>query len=191
MRLEDTWVVRDARTEFFRLAGLPSDGGYSARFIHFRIGVVSFVLPNSAARKKAVPLHDLHHLATGYDTSWTGEAEIAAWELASGCRSYPAAWLLNLLAFPMGLMIAPVRTWRAFRRGRSSANLYAGEWDEKWLDASLGQLRARLLPDGDGRALASGDVLLFIAFAMPGLFGSAALILAAVIVARWLTVRWT
>lgn len=187
MGFEDDRIVRDARTDFFRLAGLPSDGGYAARSIHFRIGRLSFALPNSAARRKAVPLHDLHHLATGYDTSWTGEAEIAAWELAGGCHSYRAAWLLNVLAFPLGLMIAPVRTWRAFRRGRSSENLYAGQWEEKWLDASLGELRARLMPDADGRPLRGGDVLLFLAFAVPGLAGLIALTFGVVTVARWLT----
>jgi hypothetical protein len=159
MRFDDSWVVRDARTEFFRLAGLPPDGGYSARFIHFRIGRISFALPNFTARRRAVPLHDLHHLVTGYDTSWTGEAEIAAWELAGGCSSYRAAWLLNLLAFPLGLMIAPVRTWRAFRRGRSSANLYDSQWDERWLDASLGSLRARVIPGDDGRSSGRDDVV--------------------------------
>ena len=180
MRFEDTWNVRDARTEFFHLADLPSDGGYSARFIRFRIGIFSFVLPNSPARKKAVPLHDLHHLATGYDTSWTGEAEIAAWELASGCYSYLAAWLLNLLAFPLGLIIAPVRTWRAFQRGRSSGSLYDGRWDDKWLDASLGSLRARLVLDVESRPANGGDVLLFVVCALPGLFGLIALILGVV-----------
>ena len=180
MRFEDTLVVRDARTEFFRLAGLSGDGGYAARFIHFRIGIFSFALPNSAARRKAVPLHDLHHLATGYDTSWKGEAEIAAWELASGCSSYRAAWLLNLLAFPLGLMIAPVRTWRAFRRGRSSGNLYDSPWNEKWLDASLGSLRAHLFRDVDTRTTNGGDVLLFLVHALPGLFGLLALILGVV-----------
>jgi hypothetical protein len=177
MKFDDARVVRDARTEFFHLAGLPGDGGYSARFVYFRIGRFSFVLPNSAARRKAVPLHDLHHLVTGYDTSWTGEAEIAAWELASGCSSYRAAWLLNLLAFPLGLAVAPVRTWRAFQRGRSSDNLYDSQWDEKWLDASLGSLRARLLPDGGQRNSNVGDVLLFLACALPGLFGLVTLVL--------------
>jgi hypothetical protein len=157
MRFDDAYVVRDARTEFFRLAGLPPDGGYSARFIRFRIGRLSFSLPNSAARKRAVPLHDLHHLATGYDTSWTGEAEIAAWELASGCSSYGAAWLLNLLALPLGL-IAPVRTWRAFRRGRSSRSLYESPWDDSWLDRSLGSLRAHLALVGDDPASDGQDV---------------------------------
>jgi hypothetical protein len=180
MRFEDTWIVRDARTEFFRLAGLPSDGGYSARVIRFRIGIVSFAMPNSAARKQAVPLHDLHHLATGYDTSWTGEAEIAAWELASGCSSYRAAWLLNLLAFPLGLIIAPVRTWRAFQRGRSSGSLYHRRWDDEWLDASLGSLRARLALDVAARPPNGGDMLLFAACALPGLIGLAALVFAVV-----------
>jgi hypothetical protein len=182
MKFDDSLVVRDARTEFFRVAGLPGDGGYSARFVHFRIGFLRFALPNSAARRKAVPLHDLHHLATGYDTSWMGEAEISAWELASGCSSYRAAWLLNLLAFPLGLLIAPRRTWRAFQRGRASGNLYDGQWDGKWLDATLGSLRAHLLRDVDTRSSGAGDVLLFLAYALPGLFGLVALILGVVMI---------
>jgi hypothetical protein len=189
VRFEDHVLVRDARTEFFRLADLPGDGGYSAPYIHFRVSMFSFMLPNSAARKKAVPLHDLHHLATGYDTSWRGEAEIAAWELASGCSSYWAAWLLNLLAFPLGLLIAPVRTWRAFRQGRSCRNLYHSDWDEKWLDTSLGTLRAHLRTGANHRSLSAVDVLLFIVYAVPGLFGLAALIISAASVMRWLTRR--
>jgi hypothetical protein len=190
MRFDDSLVVRDARTEFFRVAGLPSDGGYFARSVHFRIGFLSFALPSSAARRKAVPLHDLHHLATGYDTSWRGEAEIAAWELASGCSSYRAAWLLNLLAFPLGLLIAPPRIWRAFQRGRASGNLYDSQWDEQWLDASLGSLRARLIRDVDARSSGVGDVLLFTLYALPGLIGLGALILGGVMIwSRWLDSR--
>jgi hypothetical protein len=185
VKLDDARIVRDARTEFFRRAGLPGDGGYSARFIHFRIGILSFALPNLAARKKAVPLHDLHHLATGYDASWTGEAEIAAWELASGCRPYPAALLLNLLALPLGLMIAPVRTWRAFRRGRSSRNLYDSQWDEAWLDASLGSLREHLFIDLDRRTRTGGDVVLFLVYALPGLLGLVALFLGVAALWPW------
>jgi hypothetical protein len=188
VRFEDHVLVRDARTEFFRLAGLPADGGYSAPYIHFRVGMFSFTLPNSAARKKAVPLHDLHHLATGYDTSWRGEAEIAAWELASGCASYRAAWLLNLLAFPLGLLIAPVRTWRAFRQGRSCRNFYHGAWGEEWLDSSLGTLRTHLCPGASRRSLSAVDVLLFLVCALPGLVGLAALIIGAVGVVRWLPI---
>jgi hypothetical protein len=189
VRFDDHLLVRDARGAFFRSAGLPNDGGYSAPHIHFRVGTLSFTLPNSAARRQAVPLHDLHHLVTGYDTSWTGEAEIAAWELAGGCSSYRAAWLLNLLAFPLGLLIAPVRTWRAFRQGRSSKNFYDSEWDEKWLDTSLGSLRAHLSPNGDHQSRPVPDMLLFVVYAVPGLVGITGLIIGSVSAVRWLTGR--
>lgn len=186
MKFDDHRLVRDARTEFFRSAGLPADGGYNAPFVHFRVGPFGFVLPNSAARKRAVPLHDLHHLATGYDTSWKGEAEMAAWELASGCFSYQAAWVLNLLAFPLGILIAPLRTWRAFRRGRSCSNLYHGEPNEQWLDSSLDSLRAHVTAGAGQRSTITADVLLFVACSVPGLVGSAALLFGAAGAVRWL-----
>ena len=44
--------------------------------------------PNTDSRKRAVPLHDLHHILTGYKTDWMGEAEIGAWELRAGCNSF-------------------------------------------------------------------------------------------------------
>jgi hypothetical protein len=187
VKFDDKLLVRDARTEFFRSAGLPPDGGYGAPHFQFRIGPFVFALPNSGARKRAVPLHDLHHLATGYDTSWRGEAEIAAWELAGGCSSYRAAWLLNLLAFPIGILIAPVRTWRAFRRGRSCRNLYHSASDEYWLDSSLGSLRAHVVPGADRQSGTAVDLLLFVACSVPGLVGSAGLLAGVASAVRWLT----
>jgi hypothetical protein len=86
--------------------------------------VVPVWFPNTDARRRAVRLHDLHHLATGYETSLVGEAEIGAWELAGGCKRYPAAWVLNIAAVLLGLLVAPRCTWRAFLRGRHSETLY-------------------------------------------------------------------
>lgn len=44
----------------------------------FTIGILGMRLkfPNTAGRKRAIPLHDLHHVLTGYGTDWVGEAEI-------------------------------------------------------------------------------------------------------------------
>ena len=60
-----------------------------------RVPVAAF--PNGAARVRAVRLHDLHHVATGYATSWVGEAEIGAWEREAGRKpesrwNYYACW---------------------------------------------------------------------------------------------------
>jgi hypothetical protein len=56
----------------------------------FTIGILGMRLkfPNTAGRKRAIPLHDLHHVLTDYGTDWVGEAEIGAWELRAGCNSF-------------------------------------------------------------------------------------------------------
>lgn len=137
-------LVREARARYFAENGF-GDGGYGARFVVLRVaGVPALAFPNTKQRVRSVRFHDVHHVLTGYDTSWRGEGEIAAWELASGCRDHYAAWLLNLSAALIGLVIAPRAVWRAFRRGRASRNLYDREWDDGILDRSVGELRRDL-----------------------------------------------
>jgi hypothetical protein len=52
------------------------------------------------------------------------------------------AWVLNLQAMILGLLIAPRRTWRAFRRGRRSGNLYgSASFEESLLDWTVDDLR--------------------------------------------------
>ncbi len=135
--------VREARARYFADNGF-SDAGYQDRWVKVKLGPIPIYIPNSPSRKRAIPLHDLHHVATGYATTWTGEAEIGAWEVGGGCANYWAAWVLNLGAFSYGLVIAPRRTVRAFLRGRKAHNLYQSGWDEALLELSVAELRARL-----------------------------------------------
>jgi hypothetical protein len=139
----DVMTVREARALYFAQNGL-SEAGYSDRWVKLRAGPLPLAFPNTRARVRAVKLHDLHHVATGYDTTWRGEAEIGAWELAAGCGHHLPAWVLNLGAVVVGLLIAPGRTLRAWRRGRRSRTLYAGEFDPSLLDMTVPELRARL-----------------------------------------------
>jgi hypothetical protein len=142
--IETRMTVREAREDYFRRNGL-SEAGYADRCVRLRVGPVSVWFPNTAARRRAVKLHDLHHVATGYDTTWTGEGEIAAWELAAGCGRHLAAWLLNAGGLAIGIAIAPRRTCRAWKRGWRSRSLYAArELDESMLDIDVAELRARL-----------------------------------------------
>src|SRR6185369_11324024 len=103
-----------------------------------------FYIPNIPARRRAVVLHDIHHIAVPFDTSWTGEAQIGAWEIAGGCTRYWVAWTLNLAAFFWGLFIAPRRLFLAFCRGRRSHNLYHQGYADSVLAESMGTLRQRL-----------------------------------------------
>jgi len=147
--MDTTTTVRAARDQYFRENGL-SEAGYSASWVRLKLGPIPLAFPNTRARQRAVPLHDLHHLATGYATTWTGEAEIAAWELAAGCGRYWAAWGLNLGAAMVGVFIAPRRTWRAFRRGRQCRSLYRAAYQDELLDISVADLRRRLGTDRAG-----------------------------------------
>ena len=134
----------EARAAYFLEQRMPADGGYAARWVKLQAGPVRFAFPNSDARRRAVRFHDLHHLLTGYQTSWRGEAEIGAWEIASGCRDHWAAWFLNLQVFALGLVIAPRASFRAFVRGRRSRNLYDAVYDDALLARPVAAVRAEL-----------------------------------------------
>lgn len=110
-------------------------------WVTIKLGPLPFAFPNTATRKRAIPLHDLHHIATGYSTTLRGEAEIGAWEIASG---YWAAWVLNATGFAYGLVLAPRRVYRAFVRGRHSRTLYRAGWNDALLDLSVRELRVRV-----------------------------------------------
>ena len=153
-------TVSQARAQYFADAGFPPDGGYAAKFVKLgQLGPIPIGFPNSDARRKAVGLHDLHHVATGYKTDWAGEAEISAWEIASGCGAFWFAWFINLQGMAMGWLVDPGRTWRAFVRGRHSRNLYREGLRESVLRERVDALRARLGLDGPAPAPTARDRL--------------------------------
>lgn len=143
----DSSSVRAAREQYFAANGF-SEASYTADWVTLgRLGPIPLGFPNTESRKRAVPIHDLHHVATGYATTFTGEAEIGAWEIAGGCNDYWAAWVLNACSFGYGLVLAPRRVYRAFMRGRKSGTLYHTGWNDSLLDASVADLKARLAID--------------------------------------------
>ena len=145
-------TLGEARARLFALGGLGEDGGYGDAWVVVRLWRVPLAFPNSEGRRQAVRFHDLHHVLTEYPTTWRGEFEIAAWEVASGLRRYWVGWLLDLLGFACGLVVFPRAVYRAFVRGRHSSNLYYDEWDESILRRRVGEVRRRLrLDEADAR----------------------------------------
>lgn len=153
--------MRDARGTYFEKNKFGADGGYADVWVDFKLGPIPFPFPNSAARVRAVKFHDLHHVLTGYDTSFAGEVEISAWELGAGCKSMIAAWLLNLGGLAVGMYFAPRRVFRAFVRGRHSTTLYAEEF-EPLLDKTVGELRSTHVTETSAHAATVADVALFV-----------------------------
>lgn len=140
-------TLGEARTRLFALGGLGDDGGYGDAWVVLRLRRVPLAFPNTEGRRRAVRFHDLHHVLTEYPTTWRGEFEIAAWEVASGVRRYWVGWLLDLLGFACGLVVFPRAVYRAFVRGRHSTNLYGDVWDESILARRVGEVRRRLKLD--------------------------------------------
>jgi hypothetical protein len=117
---------------------------YEAETFTIRIFRLSLKFPNTEAHKRAVPLHDLHHVATGYRTDWVGEAEIGAWELRGGCDSF-ITYFLNGSGVVIGLFLAPHRVWRAFQEAKGQRTLYNYPVPyEMLLQMTVGELRKRL-----------------------------------------------
>ena len=145
-------TLGEARRRLFALGGLGEDGGYGDAWVVLKLWRIPFAFPNTEGRRRAVRFHDLHHVLTEYPTTWRGEFEIAAWEVAGGVARYWEGWLLDLLGFACGLAVYPRRVYRAFVRGRRSRNLYPEEWDEEILARRVGDERRRLgLDESDVR----------------------------------------
>jgi hypothetical protein len=164
---DDALLLRDARGRYFADNAFGDDGGYTKKWVKVQLGPLPFAFPNSDARVRAVKYHDLHHVVTGYDTDLCGEAEIGAWEIASGCAGFVAAWVLNLYALTLGFLSGhPGAVWRAFLRGRRTRNLYRDEYGETLLDAPLGAVRTRLGLEAQAPAPAVATTSDRVAFAL-------------------------
>ncbi len=164
-RYDDSMSLAAARAAFFDDAGLGGDGGYGANWVRVETRPFPVFFPNTSCRVAAARLHDLHHVATEYATDWPGEAEIAAWEIAGGCGRYGWAWVLNLGAFFVGMVLAPRRLFRAFARGRGVHNLYHEGFAEGRLrEVTVGMLRQRLGSRATPATLAWPDTAAFLAW---------------------------
>ncbi len=102
-----------------------SDDAEKARWISIKLGPIKIPFPNLRQRREAIYLHDLNHLLTNYDTTWIGEGEIAAWELASGFpKKYWIGYVYPPMTFLIGLIIAPRKTVAAFKKGVGKNTIY-------------------------------------------------------------------
>lgn len=139
----ESMLLEEARN-IFLAANQLSVQEYAAPTFTLRIFGLALKFPNTAARKRAVPLHDLHHVLTGYGTSWIGEAEIGAWELRAGCNSF-ITYFLNGGGVVIGLFLSPRSVWRAFRAAKGQHTLYREPVPyERLLRMSVGEVRRRL-----------------------------------------------
>ncbi|HJU72497.1 MAG TPA: hypothetical protein VJ717_02040 [Gemmatimonadaceae bacterium] len=124
-RRDDSVTVGEALTRHYAMHGLPQDGGEGAAWFRIQLGPLRIPLPNPPARRRAVFWHDVNHVLTGYNTTFSdGEMTIAGFEVGAGCGRSGIAWFINLVMMAYGLLVRPRAVYRAFVRGRRSASIY-------------------------------------------------------------------
>lgn len=166
----DDLKVKDALQIYF-LQYHFKDGGYNDRFFKIKLtGSLYVPVPNIKSRVDAVKIHDIHHLVTGYTAKYKGEAEIGAWEIASGCGKYWVAWVLNLGSFIIGILFYQRPLFMAFMYGRHvKTNLYQGAvYNDELLNKTVGELRDEILSKAPCKN-STKDYLLFVFWCLVGL----------------------
>jgi len=170
----DQQTPKELLPDFYKQYNLPPDGGQSESFVKVEItSKLCFYIPNFDARRQAVLKHDVHHLVTGYASVLKGEAEISAWEIASNCTNYWAAFLINSQGLLMGLALYPLATFKAFKRGRRSQNLYQDQFSEEtFLNMSIQDLKKALHLDDQDEKISTtmADVLALMGWTIACLF---------------------
>lgn len=161
MTLAHAMTLREARDRYLAEFGLDVHT-YEEDWVDVELGPLPLRLPSPAARKRVLPLHDLHHALTGYRADILGEAEIGAWELGSGLGHHPIGYVFDLLSLSWSAFVAPRRVLRAFVRGRRSGNLYRHPLplDPALLELDVDDVRARLgIADDAPGGVTPADVL--------------------------------
>jgi hypothetical protein len=157
----DDVTLREAIERHLAENGFPPDGGRSQRWVAHRIGRIPLCIPNISANRRAIPIHDMNHVVSGYGHDALGEGEVGAWELGSGYRDYTAAWVLGSAAMGRGFVHSPTRVFAAFVRGRQTENLFGADI-ETAMNTPVSMLRTSLRLDGH-YSPNTGDALLFVA----------------------------
>jgi len=186
----DSTTVSDALAAYYIAHDLPADGGAADPVFHVRIGPFSVPLPNPPGRRRAVVFHDVNHLVTGYNTTFSdGEVVIAGFEVGAGCGPYWIVWYINLGMMALGIVFRPRDVFASFVRGRRSASIYRHGSDPATLSRmSVAEVRALLELDRKPEPVVGADRA---AFAAWGAVAAVVLVgpLVAVIASGWAVLR--
>lgn len=145
--------VRAARDAYLAENGFTM-AAYDAPTTEGSLLGYKFRVPNPPSHQRAIRLHDLHHVATGYGTDHAGEGEISMWQIRRGLggANLYVAGVVSANAL-LGVLLAPRRTFAALRHARRGRSLFNVDSDyDVLLDKTVGELRALLGVPADGLA---------------------------------------
>lgn len=138
--------VREARNVYLAENGFTVESYDSPTTSGSFLGI-KLAVPNPPSHQRAIRLHDLHHVATGFGTDHVGEAEISAWQARRGLRGagmyVTTIVMVNAL---LGVVLAPRRTLAALRSSGAGGSLLSMTINyESLLERTVGELREMLV----------------------------------------------
>lgn len=77
-------TVEKLLAKFYKQNGIPADGGVNKDTFEIKVLGIHLKLPNPKFRKDVTHIHDIHHIVNKKNTTWSGEAFIAGWEISTG-----------------------------------------------------------------------------------------------------------
>jgi hypothetical protein len=179
-------TMKQALSAYFERYELPG-GGYDAKWFKIKFfGPVVLPLPNIKDRVDAVKIHDLHHILTEYEAKIRGESEIGAWELATGCGKYYAAWILNFGSLTYGIFVWPVRVYKAFMWGSNCKGLYNREYNDELLSKTVAELRAETGTDVYNTSASGKALIHFIIWVLAVLVVLGVGLAVVVVILKWI-----
>lgn len=137
--------VREARDVYLAENGFTVEAYDSPTTSGSFLGM-QFAVPNPPPHQRAIRLHDLHHVATGFGTDHAGEAELSAWQARRGLRRTGMYVTTIVMANALlGVVFAPRRTLVALRNSGAGSSLFSMTIDyELLLERTVGELREML-----------------------------------------------
>ena len=188
-----TMNIGDALTQLYKDHDLPPDGGEHEAVFHIKIGPVTIPLPNPPARQRAVFIHDVNHLLTGYNAVFSdGEMKIAAYEVGTGCGRVLVAWVINLGLMQLAALVRPQSTFRAFVRGRQADSLYRRSPERAKVRAmTVAELRRMIHLDEEAIAATASDYLAYGFWVVATWMVSLGVIAALVAGVSWIVAQFT
>lgn len=139
-------TIKQAIVQFYQRNDFGEDGGVTPPVVWLKLGPVPvFPIFNLASRRKALRMHDIHHIVMGFETTWKGETAVSAWEVASGgWGRLWYVWFIVLSGMAGGVILFPRNTYSAFKMGLTMRNAYVcGLSETEMLDMDKDTLRNR------------------------------------------------
>ncbi len=100
-------------------------------WVYILIGGLRVPYFPAAPIRHFLTVHDLHHIISGYSTSFRDEIFLIGWELTSGGWGRHNWWYLAKTIHLLWMFLfQPIGVWTALKRGAQQHNLYGMELSE-------------------------------------------------------------